>query len=166
MPPYRLQALLDIREKAEKEAKDAFAAAMKALEAEKKTLEGMIQKLERMKVERKAKVQAFLQEMTAKGGGITGFQQMGRFENKLKDDEAQQALENERQKEAVAQAEQLVEQRRKEMADAATEKKAIEKHRDNWKAEVKKERAMKEELNQEEIGNTLFLQRTRAEKKQ
>ncbi len=166
MPPYRLQALLEIREKAEKEAKDAFAAAMKELEGEKKKLEGMVQKLEKMKVERKAKVQAFLTEMTQKGGGITGFQQMGRFEQKLKDDEAQQALENERQKEAVAQAEQNVEQKRREMAEAATEKKAIEKHKENWKTEVKKERAMKEELNQEEIGNTLFLQRTRAEKKQ
>lgn len=166
MPDYRLQALLDIREKAEKAAKDAFSEAVKALEGEKKKLEQAKQKLERMKVERKAKVQAFLDEMTKKGGGITGFQQMGRFENKLKDDEAQQGLEIERQKEAVTQAEQLVEQRRAEMAQAATDKKAIEKHKDTWKKEVRKELQMKEELNQEEIGNTLFLQRQMQGKKQ
>jgi hypothetical protein len=121
--------------------------------------------LERRKAERKGKVQAFLQEVTAKGGGISGFQQMSRFEQRLKDEEAQVALEIERQKEVVVQAEKLVEQRRMEMAEAAKEKKAIEKHRDNWKAEVRKERMAKEEMNQEEIGNTLHLQRVRAEAK-
>jgi flagellar biosynthesis chaperone FliJ len=61
MPPYRLQALLEIRTKAEDEAKDAFSAAIKESEKEKKQLASMIAKLEKMKVERKAKVQAFLQ---------------------------------------------------------------------------------------------------------
>lgn len=166
MPPYRLQALLDIRIRAEDEAKEAFSAAVKALEKEKQALVTMQKDLERKKAERKAKVAAFLQEVTAKGGGIGGFQQMNRFEQRLKDDEAQLALEIERQKEMVVQAEKLVERRRAEMADAAKEKKAIEKHRDNWKAEVRKERMAKEEMNQEEIGNTLHLQRMRAEKKQ
>ena len=165
MPQYRLQALLDIRTQAEEAAKDAFSAAVKACEKEKQTLSEMVKGLERKKAERKAKVQAFLVEVTAKGGGIGGFQQMNRFEDRLKDEEAQLGLEIERQKEAVAQAEKLVEQRRQEMAEAAKEKKAIEKHRDSWKAEVRKELMKKEELNQEEIGNTLHLQRVRAEKK-
>lgn len=165
MAPYRLQVLLEIREKAEEAAKEAFSAAIKALDVEKKTLESMKQQLERKKVERKGKVQAFLVEMTAKGGGIGGFQQMNRFEQKLKDDEAQLALEIDRQKEAVLVAEQAVEQRRAEMTEAATQKKAIEKHKDTWKTEVRKEHMQKEELNQEEIGNTLHLQRMRQEKK-
>jgi hypothetical protein len=125
----------------------------------------MIAKLEKMKVERKAKVQAFLQEMTAKGGGISGFQQMGRFEQRLKDEEAQFALEVERQKEVVIQAEKLVEQRRAEMAEAAKEKKAIEKNKEAWAKQVRAERMAKEEMNQEEIGNVLHLQRQRQEKK-
>lgn len=165
MPPYRLQALLDIRTKAEDEAKEAFSAAVKAAEKEKKQLVTMQQQLERMKVERKAKVQAFLEEMTKKGGGISGFQQMGRFEQRLKDEEAQFALDVERQKEVVVQAEKLVEQRRVEMAEAAKEKKAIEKNKEAWAKQVRAERMAKEEMNQEEIGNALHLQRTRLEKK-
>lgn len=164
MPPYRLQALLDIRTKAEDDAKEAFSQAVKASEKEKKQLVTLQQTLERMKVERKAKVQAFLEEMTARGGGINGFQQMGRFEARLKDEEAQQALEVERQKEAVVQADKLVEQRREEMAEAAKEKKAIEKNKEAFLKQVRTERMAKEELNQEEIGNTLHLQRMRAEK--
>lgn len=166
MPPYRLQVLLDMRIKAEDEAKDAFSAALKAADKEKKQLASMIQQLERMKVERKAKVQAFLEDMTKKGGGISGFQQMGRFEQRLKDEEAQFALDVERQKEVVIQAEKLVEVRRQEMANAAMERKAIEKNKETWQKQVKAERQAKEELNQDEIGQTLHLQRTRAEKKQ
>lgn len=155
-----------MRIKAEDEAKDAFSAALKAADKEKKQLASMIQQLERMKVERKAKVQAFLEDMTKKGGGISGFQQMGRFEQRLKDEEAQFALDVERQKEVVIQAEKLVEVRRQEMANAAMERKAIEKNKETWQKQVKAERQAKEELNQDEIGQTLHLQRTRAEKKQ
>jgi|JI102314A1RNA_FD_contig_41_886423_length_618_multi_1_in_0_out_0_2 flagellar biosynthesis chaperone FliJ len=165
MPPYRLQALLDIRIKAEDAAKDAFSAAVKALDVEKKKLVTMTQELDQRKVERKAKVQAFLEDVTKKGGGIAGFQQMNRFEQRLKDEEAQLALEIERQKESVTQAEKLVEQRRQEMAEATVEKKAIEKHKDTWKKQVRYELQQKEEMNQEEIGNTLHLARVRAAEK-
>ncbi len=68
---------------------------------------------------------------------------MNTFENRLKDEEAQVALDIERQKDAVRQAEATLEVKRQEMAEAAKEKKAIEKHKDNWKKEVKKERDAK-----------------------
>ncbi len=86
---------------------------------------------------------------------------MQRFEERLKDEEAQVALEIERQKEVVKVAEKLVEEKRALMAEAAKELKAIEKHKEKWVAEVKHERDAREELNQEEIGNALYLARTR-----
>jgi flagellar export protein FliJ len=165
MPPYRLQVLLDIRIKAEEEAKEAFSVAVKALEVEKKKLASMQQDLEDRRVSRKAKVAAFLTDVTKKGGGILGFQQMNRFEDRLKDEEAQLALEIERQKEAVTGAQKRVEQRRQEMAEAATERKAIEKHKETWAKQVRFERQQKEEMNQEEIGGVLHLARRRAEEK-
>lgn len=165
MPQYRLQTLLEMRERTEEEAKQAFSDAMKALAKEKEALVKLEEDLERRKAARKQKVQEFLADVMKKGVGANGIGQMNRFEDRLKDEEKQVALDIERQKETVRQAEQLVELRRMEMADAAKEKKAIEKHKDNWKAEVKKERQAREELNQEEIGNTLHLQRTRAAEK-
>jgi hypothetical protein len=165
MPPYRLQTLLDIRTRAEEQAKEAFSFAVKEAEREKKKLAELRLALERRRAERKAKVRAFLEEMTEKGGGITGFQQMGRFEARLKDEEAQVELEIEAQRDVVAEAERVVELRRKEMADAAMDKKAIEKHKDTWTKQVRYERQQREELNQEEIGNALHLRRSRAEKK-
>jgi flagellar biosynthesis chaperone FliJ len=165
MPPYRLQVLLDIRMKAEEEAKEAFSASVKALDVEKKKLVGMQKDLEDRKVGRKAKVAAFLDDVAKKGGGISGFQQMNRFEDRLKDEEAQLSLEIERQKESVTEAEKLVEQRRQEMAEAATERKAIEKHKETWAKQVRFERQQKEEMNQEEIGGVLHLARRRAAEK-
>jgi flagellar export protein FliJ len=165
MPPYRLQTLLEMRERTEEEAKQAFSDAMKALAKEKAALVKLEQDLEQRKAARKQKVQEFLAEVMKKGVGANGIGQMNRFEDRLKAEEAQVGLDIERQKESVRQAEALVEQRRLEMADAAKEKKAIEKHNDNWKKEVRKERQAKEEMNQEEIGNTLHLARTRAAEK-
>ncbi|MBS1150482.1 MAG: FliJ family protein [Myxococcaceae bacterium] len=161
MPPYRLQTLLEMREAAEEEAKQAFSDAVRALAKEQAALKKLEDDLERRKVERKAKVQAYMSEVMKRGVFATGMTQMNRFEQKLKDDEAQVSLEIERQKETVRQAELFVEVKRTEMAEAAKDKKAIEKHKDTWKKEVKKVAQDREDMQGEEIGNALHLARTR-----
>lgn len=161
MPPYRLQTLLEMRERAKKEAEEAFSAAVKALEKEKAELKRLQEDLEKRRASRKAKVEAYLQEVMAKGAGINGLTMMGRYEQRLKDEELQVELEIAKQQEVVKVAERVVEQRRREMAEAAKELKAIEKHKEKWVKEIRTERQMREELNQEEIGNTLFLMRQR-----
>jgi flagellar export protein FliJ len=161
MPPYRLQVLLEMRERAKEEAEQAFSDAVKALEKEKAEQKRLEEDLARRKAERKQKVLAHMQQVMAKGAGVTGLTNMNRYEDRLKDEEAQVALEIERQKEAVKVAERLVEQKRREMAEAAKELKAIEKHKETWQKQIRAERQAKEELNQEEIGNTLFLMRQR-----
>ncbi|WP_164014949.1 flagellar assembly protein FliH [Pyxidicoccus trucidator] len=161
MPPYRLQVLQDMRARAKEEAEQAFAASVEALKKEKVELQRLIDELERRKRERKEKVAAYLKEVMAKGAGINGMNMMSRFEQRLKDEEAQVALEVERQREAVKVAERVMEQRRQAMADATMELKAIEKHKETWQKQVKHERQQREELSQEEIGNALFLARQR-----
>src|SRR6266704_1760281 len=144
MPPYRLQTLLEMRETAEEAAKQAFSEAMRALTKEQEALKALEKDLERRKLERKAKVQAYLSEVMKKGVNSAGMTQMNRFEQRLKDDEAQLGLDIERQKETVRQAEKTHEQKRAEKAEAAKDKKAIEKHKDTWKKEVRKEMQAKE----------------------
>lgn len=161
MPQYRLEVLREMRERAEEAAKQAFSEATQALVKEKAELKRLEDDLERRKQERKAKVHNYLADVMARGVGAGGMAQLNRFEERLKDEEAEVALEIERQKEVIKEAEALVEQRRREMAEAAKELKAIEKHKEKWQSEVKKERESKEELAQEEIGNTLYLMRQR-----
>jgi hypothetical protein len=150
-----------MRETAEEAAKQAFSEAMRALTKEQTALKALEKDLERRKLERRAKVQAYMEEVMKKGVNPMGMTQMARFEQRLKDDEAQVGLDIERQKETVRQAEKELEQKRVEMAEAAKDKKAIEKHKDTWKKEIRKEIQAKEEMNQEEIGNALHLARSR-----
>jgi flagellar export protein FliJ len=161
MADYRLDTLLDIRQRAKDAAEQAFAEAVQALKKEQDKLEQMQEDLERRKKERKQKVMAYLEEVMQKGAGPNSMTLMNRYEERLKDEEAQLQLEIELQKEAVAQAERTVEEKRVEMAEAAKELKAIEKHKENWTKQVRAERMAREELVQEEIGNALFLARSR-----
>src|SRR5262249_2428177 len=63
MPAYRLQTLLEIRERAEEAAKQAFAEAMQALAKQREQLKKMELDLERRRRERKAKIAAYMQEV-------------------------------------------------------------------------------------------------------
>ena len=162
MPPYRLQTLLEMRERAKEAAEQAFAQAVQELERQKQKLKQMQDDLERRKAERKEKVMAYLAEVMKKGSGAGGLSMMNRFEERLKDEEAQLQLEIDHQRDVVVkQAAADVETKRFEMAEAAKELKAIEKHKETWQKQVKKEREAREELNQEEIGNALHLMRSR-----
>jgi flagellar export protein FliJ len=161
MPQYRLQTLYEMRQRAEEAAKQAFSEAMQALFKQQKELDRLKADLERRKRERKEKIAAYLQEIFAKGTGAGGMTQLHRFEERLKDEEAQVALDIEKQKELVKQAERLVEERRRAMAEAARDVKAIEKHKEKWLKDWKYQRELAEDLAREEIGNALFLARTR-----
>jgi hypothetical protein len=161
MPAYRLQTLLEIRQRAKEAAEQAFSEAVREVakeEAEQKRLE---QDLERRRIERRQKMDDYLADIMVKGTGVSGMASMGRYENRLKDEETQVSLEIERQKEAVKQAKKRMEERRVEMAQAAMDLKAIEKHKEKWQKQVKAERDAREELVQEEIGNVLHLARQR-----
>ena len=161
MPPYRLQTVLEMRERAEEAAKEAFAAAMRALVEEQKKQKEMEEDLARRKVERAQKVAAYLQEALSKGSAANAMQNMNRFEQRLRDEEAQLALDIERQKEVVAQKQKEADEKRGELAEASKEKKAIEKHKEKWSAQVKHERDAREELAQDEVGSALHLARAR-----
>jgi flagellar export protein FliJ len=165
MPAYRLQTLLEMRERAEEAAKQAFSEAVKAFHKEKEILEAMRAELTRRRQERKEKVLAHrMSVLSAKALQANSFEQFECFERRLKEEEAKLELEIGAQEGNVKRAEQRMEQRRLEMAEAAKEKKAIEKHKEQWAKQVRYERQMREELLQEEIGNTLHLQRRRREK--
>ncbi len=161
MPPYRLQTLLEIRERAKEAAETAFSEAVKEVELAKVEQKRLEDDLTQRKATRKEKINAYLKEVMAKGIGAGGLSGLNRFEDRLKDEEAQVALEIENQKEVVKSREREREAKRGEMAEAAKELKAIEKHKENWLKGVKAERATREELSQEEIGNALFLRRQR-----
>lgn len=163
MPPYRLQTLLEMRQRAKEAAEQAFSEAVREVARQEQEQKKLEQDLEERKASRQQKVNLYLQEIMARGAGVSGMNSMNRYEQRLKDEEAQVALEIERQKEVVKRAKKAMEEKRQEMAQAAMDLKAIEKHKEKWQKEIKAARQAREELNQEEIGNALHLARTRRE---
>lgn len=160
-PQYRLETLLDLRKRAEDAAKNEFAEAQKALAAARRELDRLIQDLERRKAERKAKVDAYLKDLLARGKGAMAVQGMGAYEKRLRAEEDEAAAQIEVQRGRVAEAEAFAEEKRAALAEAAKEVKAIEKHKEKFLKQKKAERDAREDLEGEEIGNALFLARQR-----
>jgi hypothetical protein len=161
MPPYRLQTLLEMRQRAKEAAEQAFSEAVREVARQEQEQKRLENDLVQRKADRARKIDEYLKDIMARGTGVSGMNSMSRYEQRLKDEEAQVALEIERQKEVVKQARKVQEERRQEMAQAAMDLKAIEKHKEKWQKQIKAERAAREELVQEEIGNALHLARTR-----
>ena len=158
-PKYRLQIVLDKRQKAKEDAEKALVEAQKALEAEKQKELQCIQFVEDAK-QKKEDAKAELNNKMLEGKLSIEKIRMGKDHLKSLDFEikkAQQKLEEQRQ--MVAQAEAFLQQRRAELVEKTKDFQAIEKHKEKWAENLKKEMENAEQNEQEEIGNVLFLAR-------
>jgi len=160
LPKYPLQTILDQRSRGKEDAKKAFANALRALDAEQMKLRQLEEEKQGLIVKRED-CMAHLYDPDEAGmlsvpllerrrGGIQhiGFQ----IEEKTRAIVAQT--------EAVKKAEQEVDARKAALVEADKELKAIEKHRENWLTEVKREMAQKEQKLSEEIALARFVRDT------
>lgn len=164
MPDYRLQVLYDMRDKAKKEAEDAYGEAMKAKIGEEKKLEEMKQELVRMAEFRENKRIEYANKAARGECTVQQIQANSRHLDRLKEREGAYKMEIEKQKDAVKAAERVVEEKKEVMIQATQQLKALEKHKEKWTAEVKREMAIKEEDNLEDIAQTIFLRRQREQR--
>lgn len=157
-PAYRLQIVLEKRERDKKTAEENLAETQKALKLEREKLAKKEEERRQVDV-RKEKAAATFQENIMKPGCQIG-EEADRHDwyQKAQDQEAAE-LDQEvaAQKQAVRRAEQRVEDARMELTKAATDLQAMEKHKENWAKQVKKELAEKEQMQQEEIGEAMWL---------
>jgi flagellar export protein FliJ len=156
MPHYRLQTLYEIKERKEKEAKDAFAAAQAALRQQEKLLEDMKAELERMIQDRHRRREEYSQKLASGEMKITDQSAAYRFIERLKEKEKEQELKIEGQKEQVRFAEKEVKRAQDAFIVATQDLKALQKHKEKWLADWKKEMAMKEEDVMDEVGQVIF----------
>jgi flagellar export protein FliJ len=158
-PKYRLQIVLDKRQKAKEEAEKALGEAQKALEQERKKEAECVKAVEDAK-QHKENAKAELNKKILEGQLSIEKIRMGKDHVKNLDFEikkAEQRLEQQRQQ--VKQAEAFLEQRRAELIEKTKDFQAIEKHKEKWAQNLKKEIENAEQNEQEEIGNVLFLAR-------
>src|SRR5687768_6496555 len=126
MPPYRLQVVLEQKERAKKEAEEALAATQKALKEEKLKLEKKIEERKQVDVKKAQATTDFQGNLMKPGCQISEEADRHDWYQKALDQEAAK-LDDEvaAQRQAVRRAEQRVEDARMELLKAATELQAM-----------------------------------------
>jgi flagellar export protein FliJ len=159
LPKYRLQPVLDKRQKIKEDAEKALGAAQKKLDEEKKKEDECIQLVNQAK-QRKEEAKAEMSRKMLEEKLEVQKIRMHKDYLKSLDFEIKKAEEKlDEQRTRVKAAEQVVVQRRNELVEATKEYQAIEKHKEKWATSIKKEMEEAEQKEAEEIGNVLFLQR-------
>lgn len=161
MATYRLQTLLEIRERAEEEAKQVFAAAMAQLKQEQDTLQEMKDELERMIADRHRRREEYAQKLASGEMKVTDQAAAYRFIDRLKEKEVEQKGRIDAQRENVREAEKQVKRAQDALIQATQDLKALQKHKENWETQVKKERAAREADMLDEIAQTIYQQRNK-----
>ncbi len=150
-PDYPLQAALEQREAAKQEARQRLAESLREAEREERELQ-----------QREAQRDALLADADERRGslyepdekGILSMPQVNKRTEGLRYvegqvEEAARAVEE--QKKVLARAEAAVEERRSALVEADKELRAVEKHREGWLEEWKREATRKEQRQAEEV---------------
>lgn len=164
LPPYRLAALLGIRERKKEEAEHHLASCLAELKRQQDRLEALEMELVRMEERRTELRRVFMEKAMAGQVGAQAATQHNTYIEHLKDQEKRQAEAIAEQRDMVAEHEGFVSQARTLLVARTQELKALEKHREKWIEDWKKEVAAKEELIMDDIAQTIYL-RGQAEQK-
>ncbi len=162
-PAYRLQVLFEMREKSKLEAEEVYAEKKKLVIIEQKKLDEMKQTLKDM-VQARQDRKADYAERTRRGEyTIAQIQGNDRHIEKLKQKEAAYQVEIDRQQERLVEAERVVDEAMALVVRATQDFKALEKHKEKWQKQVKRELAMKEEEQVEDIAQAQYFKKLLAE---
>lgn len=162
-PAYRLQVVFEMREKKKREAEEIYAEKKKIVIAEQKKHDEMKEKLKQMVQMRQDKRIDYAER--TRRGEFTVMQIQGndRHLERLKQTEAAYQVEIDRQGERVQQAERVAQEAMKDVVKTTTDFKALEKHKEKWLKQIKKEQMMKEESAAEDIAQAQYFQKLLAE---
>ena len=157
MPEYRLQALLEMRQRAEKEAQDQLAAEKKKLIAEQQKLQELKDQKQQMIQARLARRDELTQKMRAGQMSVQKIQEEYRFLDRMAQEITAMDDVIYRQEQAVKAQELEVQHALEVLVEKSKELKALEKHKEKWLKEWKAEQARKEADRMDEVGQTIFM---------
>ncbi|MBI3180291.1 MAG: flagellar FliJ family protein [Deltaproteobacteria bacterium] len=160
-PEYRLQTLLQLRERKKEAAEQHLAACLKALRTEQERQREMEEELTRLMNKRKEKMREYAE--TAMKGQMSAADAVSAnvYIERLKELEVAQKHAIEGQKQVVAQKQEEVKSAQKSLTDAMQDLKALEKHREKFEDQVKHEQDTKQEESMDEIAQSIYLNRER-----
>jgi flagellar biosynthesis chaperone FliJ len=156
---YRLERLLEQKVAAKDDAQQALADRQKELTIEREALEACAVERERIGTRLADLRRSMLAGVAAQQatGAMIGMRR--EFAIRLQQ-ELREAQDSYRAQELrIRDAEDAVQDARKRLAECSREVETLEKHRDRLRAQFEKEAERKESLEQEEMGNVMFLRR-------
>lgn len=159
---YRLQPVLEKRVRERDKAQSLVAEAKLAVTYEEKKLEKLCEM--RMEVDRRKQACTDnFYRMIGEPGVDIGAQSTAhdRYQEVLKREAKHHDEAIVRQKIAIEDAKERVKIREKELLQASINVQAMEKHKEEWQLQVKREEIEKEQEQQEELGEAMWLQARR-----
>jgi flagellar export protein FliJ len=163
LPPYHLQTLLEMREREKEAAEHAFADAQKVLAAEKKRKEDMEKELEKMVLRREQRRREYAEKQMRGEMSTQAVVAANVYIDRLKKEEEAQKEAIAAQANVVTEKERLVEQARDVMVAATQKLKALQKHKEKWEIQMKKEIMGKEENEMDDLSQAAYSAKTRNE---
>ena len=155
-PQYRLQTLLEIRERTEKEKKDQLADSKKNLQKEQQKADDLRKEHQEMKDRRTAQMQENSRKMQSGEMGIEKFLAAERYVKRLEQEiEDFKSVIKEQDKKVIF-AEQEVEWATEELIKATQEFKALEKHKEKAREEHFEEEKMMELKKLDEVASQRY----------
>jgi flagellar export protein FliJ len=155
-PDYRLQALLDVRERKKEEAEKVLGAAVAAHKAELDKQRQMEEELARMVARRELKTREYSDKAMRGEMSAQDVVDANTYIERLKEQEEAQKNAIEAQKAVVAQKDEEVDAARGALVKATQEVKALEKHKEKLVDDWKKEQQAKEEEVMDELAQQIY----------
>ena len=156
---FKLETYLKLKEREKTDAELGLGRAIEALKAEESQLQNLNNELLRMEQERIAKRQEYAEKQMAGAMNAQSMMAAQTWMKKLEEREDIQKRSIENQQKEVTRHETLVEIARETLAKSAAEVKAIEKSKEKWEEQRKREAQSKAEAAMDEITQALFQRR-------
>ena len=161
LPPYPLKTLAEIKERKREEAEKAWSEAKKAREAEELKLKEMEEELRRMIERREMKRREYADKQMRGEHNAQLAMSANTFIERLKEEEELQKERIEQQKVLIEEKKEAEKAAMDALVLATQDVKALEKHHEKWAAEEKRKIDEATANEQDEIAQTIFLNRDR-----
>lgn len=151
---YRLQSVMDVRERAKREAARAVALRRAQLDEAEKELASRVAAVGRCRQQQRA-ARAKMLEEGARGAEARRLVEYRTHLSDLRAKEEELADAVNQQRLAVARAEREVDAALANLAEASKEFSVVEKHRDHWREDRRRDATRREQKLGDEIAATL-----------
>lgn len=154
---YRLSVLLEMRERKKEDAERYLGECIQALKKAQERLQELKTELERMIADRENRRREYSEKVMRGEMSAQDAVSAEKFIERLKEKEERKKEEIEAQKDVVKARERDVEGARADLVAATRDLKALQKHKEKWAEQVKKEMMAREEEAADDLSQTIFL---------